>query len=449
MSDENVKNQAKQASRMRGKKHLKTTQGISKIIKDYYAKRDADGKGKKQKVAWCGIAVPKQPMQAMDILAYYPEQYATVVATRGDPERFISVAEKWGMSREMCGYARITVGFILDGLPSDAPLGGMPRPDMLITTSAVCDTRIKWWELMGELLDVPVYVMEIPEMPPIGREGAVIMGAEMETAGLQFGRKDAPHTMGFAGQNYLGFIKFIEEHCGKPLDYEKMGEINKSTAKVSRFRREINEYRKAIPTPMGAADAFAAMFPGTYMPGTQMATDFYTDLRAEVRERMVNKIGIVKEEKFRLAWSGIPFWFNMGLINYFEKSGGVVVIDTQYGCAGLTTDINPARRPAKWGMNGQVAQVMRAIIDYNCDGAVLSYTPTCRPLYINQLEIQNALMEEMGVPSILLESDMVDPSSFQEGPIMTRIDAFVEVILEKIKDRSWMPDPMPVYGPKE
>ena len=200
---------------------------------------------------------------------------------------------------------------------------------------------------------------------------------------------------------------------------------------------------------MGAADAFAAMFPGTYMPGTQMATDFYTDLRAEVRERMEKKIGIVKEEKFRLAWSGIPFWFNMGLINYFEESGGVVVIDTQYGCAGLTTDTNPGRRPDKWGMNGQVAQVMRAIIDYNCDGAVLSYTPTCRPLYINQLEIQNALMEELGVPSILLESDMVDPSSFQEGPIMTRIDAFIEVILEKVKDRDWMPDPMPVYGPKE
>ena len=55
-------------------------------------------------------------------------------------------------------------------------------------------------------------------MPPMGRNGATIMGAEMETAGLQFGRKDAPHPMGFGGHNYVGFIKFLEEQCGKPLD---------------------------------------------------------------------------------------------------------------------------------------------------------------------------------------------------------------------------------------
>jgi benzoyl-CoA reductase/2-hydroxyglutaryl-CoA dehydratase subunit BcrC/BadD/HgdB len=427
---------AKQEDRMKGKKHLKTTQEISQIVKDYYSERAAKGKEPGQMVAWCGVAVPKQPMQAMDVLAYYPEQYGTVVATRGDPFRFLSRAEAYGLSREMCGYARITIGYILEGFPPDAPLGGMARPDMLIDTTSVCDTRVKWFEMMGELLNVPVYILEAPEMPPIGRDGAIISGGDMESAGIQIGRKDAPHTTLFAGQNYGGYIKFLEQVCGKKMDAKRLAEISKSSSRVSKIRREINEYRKTIPTPMGSADAFAAMFPGMYMPGTALADDFYTRLRTEVKDRMDNKIGIVPEEKFRLVWSGIPFWYNMGLINYFEERGGVVVIDTAYGCA-ATNSGHPGREPKRWGMNGMVASVVKAVVDYNCDGAVLSYTPTCRALYINQQEIQNTLMEELGAPSILLESDMVDPSSFNEAQTMQRIDAFIEVVEEKASRREW------------
>lgn len=448
MTHEKTEQELKSENRMKGKKHLKTTQEISQIVKDYYAEREKKSGDANQLVAWCGVAVPKLPLQAMDILAYYPEQYGTVVATRGDPFRFINRAEEYGLTREMCGYARITIGYILEGLPPDAPLGGMRRPNMLLETTAVCDTRIKWWEMMAEMLDVPLYIMEAPEMPPIGREGAHISAGELETAGLQIGRKDAPHTTAFAGSNYAGFVKFLEQVAGRKMDQAKLKTVSHSGGRVSSIRREINEYRKSIPTPMGSADAFAAMFPGMYLPGSTMADEFYTKLRAEVRERMNQKIGIVPHEKFRLVWSGIPFWYNMGLINYFEERGGVVVIDTAYGCAAMTTD--PYYRcPKKWGMNGMVAAVVKAAVDYNCDGAVLSYTPTCRALYVNQIEIQNTLMEELGVPSILLESDMVDPSSFNEAQTYSRIDAFIEVVEETAKKRAWLPEQLPLYGPQD
>ena len=85
-----------------------------------------------------------------------------------------------------------------------------------------------------------------------------------------------------------------------------------------------------------------------------------------------------------------------------------------------------------------VASVIRSVIDYNLDGVVLSYTPTCRALYINQMEIKNTLEEELGVPSILLESDMVDPSSYNEAEAMARIDAFIEQVTEKAKHRHWL-----------
>jgi len=423
-------------NRMRAKKHLETTKSASTIIKQYYAEQREKQSKEGQPVAWCCVGVPKQILQALDILAFYPEQYATVCASRDASERFIKPAEATGFAKELCGYARVNLGFIMEGLPEDAPMGGMPRPDFLVITSIVCDTRIKWFELMADMLDVPVYLMEVPQMPPAGRLGPAGNNIATDVAGIQVGREDAPHLEAYAMSQYQGLIEFFENQTGRKLDPQKLFEIQQASKKVGKLRREINEYRKNIPTPMGAGDAFTAMFPGMYMPGTKEADEFYEKLRAEVKQRIDSGTGIVNPERFRLAWSGIPFWYNLGLINYFEEKGGVVVIDTQYGSAALTIN-KTTRQPGRWGMNGMVASVVRAVVDYNIDGVILSYTPTCRALYINQLEIKNTLEEEIGVPSLLLESDMVDPSSFNEGQIMTRIDAFSELVAEKAKHRNW------------
>ncbi len=176
--------------------------------------------------------------------------------------------------------------------------------------------------------------------------------------GLQIGRQDAPHLYEYAGKQYQGLVRFLEEQTGKKIDRDRLREISDRSREVGKLRREINEYRKAIPTPMGAADGYTAMFPGTYMPGTKVADDFYVKLREEVKYRLDNKIAIVPEEKFRLAWSGIPFWFNMGLLNYFEDYGGVVVIDTTYGCTGTTINTSSPRQPKRCGMNGMVAYIV-------------------------------------------------------------------------------------------
>jgi benzoyl-CoA reductase/2-hydroxyglutaryl-CoA dehydratase subunit BcrC/BadD/HgdB len=424
--------------RMSAKKHLETTKAASAIIKRYYAdqreKRGREG----QPVAWCCVGVPKQLLQALDILAFYPEQYATVCASREASERFIKPAETAGFAKELCGYARVNLGFIMEGLPEDAPMGGMPRPDFLLITSIICDTRVKWFELMADMLGVPVYLMEVPQMPPAGRSGPAGNKVATEYAGIQVGRDDAPHLEAYAMSQYQGLVEFLEGQTGRKLDPQKLFEIQQASKRVGKLRREINEYRKHIPTPMGAGDAFTAMFPGMYMPGTKEADEFYEKLRDEVKQRIDSRTGIVNPERFRLAWSGIPFWYNLGLINYFEEKGGVVVIDTQYGSASMTIN-ETTRQPGRWGMNGMVASVVRAVVDYHIDGVILSYTPTCRALYINQLEIKNTLEEELGVPSLLLESDMVDPSSFNEGQIMTRIDAFIELVSEKAEHRDWLP----------
>ena len=160
----------KTESRMKAKKHLQTTREASQIIKQYY--RDQQEKANKEglPVAWCCIAAPKEIIQAMDIQAFYPEQYASYLASRDCTTRFIQHAEGVGYANELCGYSRAIMGYIMEGLPPDVPAGGMSRPDFFIITSAVCDNRLKWFEEMADMLKVPYYLFEFTEMPPQTRQ---------------------------------------------------------------------------------------------------------------------------------------------------------------------------------------------------------------------------------------------------------------------------------------
>ena len=47
-------------------------------------------------------------------------------------------------------------------VPPEAPLGGMPKPLFLLSSSAICDARYKWFQALGRYMDVPVWPLESP-----------------------------------------------------------------------------------------------------------------------------------------------------------------------------------------------------------------------------------------------------------------------------------------------
>ena len=71
-------------------------------------------------------------------------------------------------------------------------------------------------------------------------------------------------------------------------------------------------------------------------------------------------------------------------------------------------------------------------MEYKIVGAVLAYLITCRPIYLPALELARALKEELGIPSVLIECDLVDERTFSEAQVRTRMDAFSEQILKKL-----------------
>jgi len=150
----------------------------------------------------------------------------------------------------------------------------------------------------------------------------------------------------------------------------------------------------------------------------------------------------VPEEKFRLQWTGLPFWYNMALLNYFEDFGGVVVIENAYYRHQRNfpvQDPDPVRdmamsstmrRPYAQSIGERIDLTLDMCREYKVDGVILSYNPSCRMFYLLQSELKNALDRE-GIANLSLECDMADERTYSEGQVKTRLDAFIERLLAR------------------
>jgi benzoyl-CoA reductase/2-hydroxyglutaryl-CoA dehydratase subunit BcrC/BadD/HgdB len=68
---------------------------------------------------------------------------------------------------------------------------------------------------------------------------------------------------------------------------------------------------------------------------------------------------------------------------------------------------------------------------YAVDGLVMHSNRSCKPYSLGQYDIQKIIQQKRGIPTLLIEADMVDERSFSESQIETRIDAFMEVLKQK------------------
>jgi benzoyl-CoA reductase/2-hydroxyglutaryl-CoA dehydratase subunit BcrC/BadD/HgdB len=56
---------------------------------------------------------------------------------------------------------------------------------------------------------------------------------------------------------------------------------------------------------------------------------------------------------------------------------------------------------------------------------------SCKPYSFGQMDIMRIVREKTNIPVLMIEADMVDPRSFSQSQVETRIDAFMEIIKQR------------------
>ena len=115
-------------------------------------------------VAWLYYGPPHEILSCFGVLDVYPENFGAVTAMKEKTSPFLEYAEELGLSTNTCSYLRIEMGFsraLVRGESTEhAPYGGMARPTMFITSSRMCDPRIKVFDATRRYLDIPVFMYD-------------------------------------------------------------------------------------------------------------------------------------------------------------------------------------------------------------------------------------------------------------------------------------------------
>jgi benzoyl-CoA reductase/2-hydroxyglutaryl-CoA dehydratase subunit BcrC/BadD/HgdB len=445
------------------RKATKTAREVWSYVKEDYAlghKLKAEGKP----IVWSCVLFPKEIYWAMDIYPYFPEHYGVMSSMfrRGGTKdesvekeaiRFCRISESAGFASYLCGYARSSIGHSLSGDLADGPLGGLPKPDLIISTSCVCDIRGKWLRYLAQIHRVPFFLLDLPNerhcdlpLTTPGLRSAFLPYFNRIKRGERdiFFSPPADHETNYMESQFEDSITFLEDVTGHKYDQDRLNEVMELSYRTNELRLEIMELRKAVPAPMGTPDGLTCMYPGTYTCGTQRCYDFYVRLREELKERVANGIGVIPDEKFRLLWFGLAPWFNMSLFNYFEKYGGVFAYEPIYNMVPFPprTPENPLRELAIRNLQqsggmigpGQIGQVVSSVVnaakEYRCSGLVTFKLITCRPVVYPTVEMERILDEEFGIPSVPFECDLMDERTYSEAQTMARFDAFAERFLK-------------------
>jgi benzoyl-CoA reductase/2-hydroxyglutaryl-CoA dehydratase subunit BcrC/BadD/HgdB len=357
---------------------------------------------------------------AAGIQPAFPENYACVCAARHASEGYCETAEAHNFAPDICSYCRNNLGYIY-GPGESPPMGGIGEPDLLLLTSSACTHYFKWWDALHEIYGKPLVYVNTPRV--------------MEPQSVP------DYYMDYAMKEIEDAIADMEKIIGVKITNDRLSQAVKLSGEVVDYWQKLLELQKAVPCPMDLSDLTNALFVLIVLVGTQEGVDLMKKIYDETRQRVAEGKGILskEEEKHRLLWINIPFWYKLGIFGYFEDRGCVFPFSdyTQYIWGTTRMDgSRPLESLARKALGGelntsvdnQIGKLLKDIKAYHVDGVIAHSNRSCRVLSVGILDAVRIIREELNIPTVVLDCDHTDERVYSDATIMNGIDAFLEML---------------------
>ena len=400
------------------KRKTKLEKKMQNIMAGYYIDAKMARQNNK-KVAWITSGGPVEPLLAMDVIAVYPENHGAMIGASKMGVDLCEKAEAMGYSSDLCSYARADIACCT---VNGGPIGGLPEPDMLVCCNNICGSVMKWYEVQARHFKVPLFIYDTP-----------VCHTDY-----------TPEVKRYVEAQTREYFQFLEHVTGGKMDIDRLKEIGKNSVEGAQLWQETLDTTMSRPSPMTAFDAFFHLALIVTLRGTPQTLEYYRELRDLMKERSQAGIGAVPKETYRLLWDNLPIWHRMKwLSDKFAEHGACLVADTYTSAwCGIKRELNrdDVIASAAEGYTysylnlgtDKMAELVLTMVDkYQVDGIVMHSNRSCRPYSFGQYDLQKIVEREKGIPSLMIEADMVDDRSFSESQVATRIEAFIEMLRQR------------------
>jgi benzoyl-CoA reductase subunit B len=368
-------------------------------------------------------------LSTFDLPLVFPEINSLQTAVRHQAHEYLNEAEDIGYSPDICGYVKADVATQRRG--GVLPMGRIPKPAIAVLTNA-CNTYIKWAEIWERMYGMPAYVLDIPASRQDGHP-------------VVPGNPDFERDRRYVAAQLRELIALLETTTKKKFDIDRLREAMKHANTMSRGWKRVLELNRTRPSLFNAlSDGTIYLGVCNGFRGHELGAKYFDELVEEMEYKRDHGIGTLVDEKFRLLFVGVPCYpIFRRFTELFSEHGGTFVNSTYLWFAsggsnlGFEYDLaDPIESLAEGVLIGvsdamdsmffQTRALAGMIDDFGADGVVYHPIKSCRTTSTGLADTRRALMEVRDIPSLFIESDMMDRRVVSEAQLKNRIDAFFE-----------------------
>jgi benzoyl-CoA reductase/2-hydroxyglutaryl-CoA dehydratase subunit BcrC/BadD/HgdB len=356
------------------------------------------------------VFFPAEILYAMDILPMHTETTTWMTSLfTGQSADIITAGQELGLVTEICTPHR--------GLAGAFAIGALPCPDVMLWSNLICDNTAKSGELLMEINRCPGYFLDHP-FGSTGEEEKYLAG------------------------ELKGLVGFLEEQTGRRMDWARLSETVALMDKQIELFRQVNELRRAVPSPFPPTGFLELLTIDYLFPGQPEAIEYLEALRDELKEKVASGQGAVPEERFRLMTLFIPPMYLMGFLDKIALEYGALSVTepffTYWGEGSLDAEkplegvARKARMIPEARMYGPldgraIGGVKDCARQYKVDGAIYYADVGCRHSCAT-IKLFKDTLNDIDVPVLTIDCDIVDPTITSEEEIRQKMEQFFELL---------------------
>ena len=395
---------------------LSSAELLKEVMASYFGRVKDAAADPERRVAWCSSVGPAELLYSMGFEVYFPENHAAMIGASKKAAEYIPVTVAHGYSPDICSYLTSDIGAFLSGQTPLERYGfeSLPRPDVLVYNTNQCREVKDWFAFYAEHYKVPVIGIHTP------------LNVEDLSESL----------VTYIAQQYQDLIPQLEERSTVRFDIDRFRERVRLSHDACVLWREVLETARSRPSPISFFDASIHMGPIVVMRGTEHALDYYRVLMGELQERLVEGVGAVPSERYRLYWEGMPLWFKLsGMAKLFAGLDTCVVAST-YCNSWVFDDLDAANPFDSSALAYTKLFIVRSdgvkermigehLREYAIDGIIYHDAKTCPRNSNNRYGLQMRMQRQTGVPYLELNGDLNDSRCYSEEQSIIAIETFI------------------------
>lgn len=368
-------------------------------------------------------------LRVFDLPTVFPEINSLQTAVRRVAHEFLNEAEDYGYSPDICGYVKADVAIQLR--QGAHPMGQIPKPSLAVYTNA-CNTYIKWAEIWERMYKIPIFTLDVP-------------GTRQAGGQTWRGDPDFENDRKYVAAQLQELIALCEQVTGIPFDIDRLREVLGHANVMSRGWARVLELNRSRPSLFNAlTDGTVYLGVANGFRGRAEGATFFDRLVEEMEYKAEHGIGTLTNEKYRLLFVGVPCYPIFRRFNeMFTQWGGTFINSTYLWFAsgganrGFEYDLsNPLDslsegiligvRDAMDSMFYQDQVLAGMVEEFEADGIIYHPIKSCRTVSTGLADNRRAVMAARDIPTLFIESDMMDRRVVSEAQLKNRIDAYFE-----------------------